>query len=143
MPRGRQLDLRGQRPIRRRGHGRKHDERALRRLRNGDVCNPAAESVAFPSMRMARGVVALLAVPVFAAAAFADDVPIDIPTDAPVIPNRAGTPNKPQGVVIKVKGKITIPEAYDPPLVDTIDVRFPKAGSFNGGKFPKCTETVL
>jgi hypothetical protein len=94
-------------------------------------------------MRLTRVLAALVVLPIGATAAFADSVPIDIQIDATVIPNKAGTPKKPQGVVVKVKGKIGIPEAYDPPLVDTIDVWFPKAGNFNGGKFPKCTETVL
>src|SRR4051795_3450747 len=94
-------------------------------------------------MRPLRAVAALLVLPLGAAAAGAAEVPIEIQIDARVIPNKAGTPKKPQGVVIKVKGTIGIPDAYDPPLVDTVDVWFPKAGNFNGGKFPKCSQNVL
>lgn len=87
--------------------------------------------------------VASIAVLGVAAAVAVADIPLAIHINAQVTPNKAGTPKNPQGVVISVKGTIDVPEAYDPPLVDTIDVWFPKAGIFNGGKFPKCSQATL
>lgn len=95
---------------------------------------------------MTRGVLTTALVVAATAAAVAvaqEELPIDIHIDATVIPNKAGTKKKPQGVVIKVKGTIDMPEAFDPPLVDTVDVWFPRSGLYNGGKFPACTQNTL
>jgi len=70
-------------------------------------------------------------------------VPITLHVTATVTPSKAGTKAHPQGVHIKVKGTIDMPEAYDPPLVDTIDVWFPNAGVYNGAKFPSCSQSTL
>lgn len=69
--------------------------------------------------------------------------PIRIEVEATVTPNKAGTPARPQGVKIDVHAKIFVPEAFDPPLVQTVDVWFPKGGVYNGAKFPKCDEGTL
>jgi hypothetical protein len=69
--------------------------------------------------------------------------PITVTVDAQVSPNKAGTKQKPQGVKLDVTVFFHIPEAYDPPLVDRVTVLFPKGGLYNGGKFPRCSESVL
>jgi hypothetical protein len=79
-----------------------------------------------------------------AALAFAQDtVPIEIRVDAKVVPNKAGSATHPQAVRIESHAYITIPEGYEPPLVDTVDVWFPKGGLYNGHKYPKCSQNVL
>jgi hypothetical protein len=86
----------------------------------------------------AAGALAALAV-----AQSGDMVPIKITATAKVTPNTAGTPRHPRGVRIDVKADIHIPSDYDPPLVQTVDVWFPKGGLYNGGKFPACSERVM
>lgn len=79
-----------------------------------------------------------------AAFAFAQDVvPIRVTVTTRVTPNRAGTPKHPQGVRIYAKANISIPSDYDPPLVQHVDVWFPKGGLYNGAKFPVCNERLL
>jgi hypothetical protein len=90
----------------------------------------------------ATGLIAALAA--LAALAVAQDtVPIELSIDAKVVPNKAGTAKHPQAVRIESHAYITIPEGYDPPLVDTVDVWFPKGGLYNGHKYPKCSQNVL
>jgi hypothetical protein len=69
--------------------------------------------------------------------------PITMTVDATVSPNKAGTKKRPQGVKLAFTAKFSIPEAYDPPLVDKVTVLFPKGGLYNGAKFPKCSESTL
>jgi hypothetical protein len=70
-------------------------------------------------------------------------IPIKITATAKVIPNKAGTPSHPQGVRVDVTAHIQIPPDYDPPLVQSVDVWFPRAGVYNGGKFPSCSQNTL
>lgn len=72
-----------------------------------------------------------------------EPVPITISATVRVSPNRAGTPKHPQGVVIDARAHIDIARDYDPPLVQTVDVWFPKAGIYNGAKFPRCDGRTL
>jgi hypothetical protein len=72
-----------------------------------------------------------------------ETVPIQLSVDAKVTPNKAGSTAHPQGVRIDVRAHIKIPEAYDPPLVDSVDVWFPMGGRYNGARYPTCTENVL
>jgi hypothetical protein len=90
-------------------------------------------------------VVALAATGALAALAFGqgDVVPIKISATVKVTPNKAGTPRHPQGVKIDARANIDIPSDYDPPLAQTVDVWLPKAGNFNGGKFPTCGAAQL
>ncbi|WCB92203.1 hypothetical protein DSM104299_00893 [Baekduia alba] len=90
-------------------------------------------------------VVALAAAGALAAIAFGqgDIVPIKISATVKVTPNKAGTPRHPQGVRIDARANISIPDDYDPPLVQTVDIWFPKAGNYNGGKFPTCGEAAM
>jgi hypothetical protein len=79
-----------------------------------------------------------------AALAFGQEVvPIKITAKARVTPNKAGTPSHPQGVKISVDARIQIPRDFDPPLVQTVDVWFPKGGLYNGHKWPTCSPAVM
>lgn len=69
--------------------------------------------------------------------------PITMTVDATVTPSKAGTKQRPQGVRLAFTAKFSIPEAYDPPLVDQVTVLFPKGGLYNGAKFPKCSVSTL
>ena len=82
-------------------------------------------------------------VAVAAVALAQDTVPIELQVDARVVPNKAGTAKHPQAVRIESHAYIKIPEGYDPPLVDTVEVWFPKGGLYNGHKYPKCSHNVL
>jgi hypothetical protein len=95
-------------------------------------------------LRVGIAVLAAAAVLGVAALAFGQDVvPISITAKVKVTPNKAGTPKHPQGVVVDTRVTIKIPHDYDPPLVDTVDVWFPKGGLYNGAKWPTCSEATL
>jgi hypothetical protein len=82
-------------------------------------------------------------VAVAAVALAQDTVPIELHVDARVVPNKAGTAKHPQAVRIESHAYVKIPEGYDPPLVDTVEVWFPKGGLYNGHKYPKCAQNLL
>jgi hypothetical protein len=94
--------------------------------------------------RALAGLVAAVAVLAVAALAFGQDVvPIKISAIVKVTPNKAGTPAHPQGVRIDVQARIDIPHDFDPPLVQTVDVWFPKGGLYNGQKYPTCSFSLM
>ena len=78
-----------------------------------------------------------------AGAALADSPPITVTVYPKVTPNTAGTPAHPQGVHLDVRIKIGIPEDYTPPLVQTIDVWFPRGGRFNPDHYPTCSVRTM
>jgi hypothetical protein len=85
---------------------------------------------------------ALAAVLLLFAAAIAlaqSSPPITVKVYPKVIPNAAGTPAHPQGVRLDVRIAIGIPINYEPPLVNEIDVWFPRGGLYNGDKYPTCS----
>lgn len=87
---------------------------------------------------------ATAAVAASAAVALAQDaVPIRLSAHVTVTPNKAGTPRHPQGVRIRADAKVDIPRDVDPPLVQSVDVWFPKDGNYNGRKWPTCSEAAL
>lgn len=87
---------------------------------------------------------AVTAVAASAAVALADDpVPIHISAHVTVSPNKAGTPRHPQGVRVHADAKVDIPHDVDPPLVQSVDVWFPKDGNYNGRKWPTCSEAAM
>jgi hypothetical protein len=94
-----------------------------------------------------RGLAALGATAVAAgsaAVAFGDDpVPIKLTAHVVVSPNKAGTPRHPQGVRITADARVDIPHDIEPPLVQSVDVWFPKDGNYNGGKWPTCSEAGM
>jgi hypothetical protein len=69
--------------------------------------------------------------------------PITVKVYPKVTPNVAGTPARPQGVHLDVRIKIGIPADYNPPLVNEIDVWFPRGGLFNGDKYPTCSVRTM
>jgi hypothetical protein len=69
--------------------------------------------------------------------------PITVTVHPRVTPNRAGTPTQPQGVHLDVRIRIGIPVNYEPPLVDEIDVWFPRGGLYNGSRYPTCSVRAL
>jgi hypothetical protein len=94
--------------------------------------------------RLRVSLLTALGVLVIAAVAFAQSSPpITITVHPKVIPNKAGTPAHPQGVKIDVRIDIGVPLTYEPPLVDTVDVLFPRGGLYNGAKYPSCSEATL
>jgi hypothetical protein len=82
--------------------------------------------------------VVLLALPVAVALAQSSP-PITVTVFPKVTPSQAGTPSHPQGVHLDVRIKIGIPVGYTPPLVQAIDVWFPRGGRYNGALFPRCS----
>jgi hypothetical protein len=80
---------------------------------------------------------ALLAVPSVA------QTPIEIDVDAKVIPNKAGTPSNPQPVTIKVHAELVSELGYERPIMTGGRVLFPRAGTWNGAKHPKCDLNAL
>ena len=69
--------------------------------------------------------------------------PITVTVYPKVTPNTAGTPTHPQGVRLDVRIKIGIPQNYEPPLVNEIDVWFPRGGLYNGDKYPTCSARTM
>jgi hypothetical protein len=101
-------------------------------------------SISSRRRRVLAGLIAVVAGLLATALAFCQGVvPIKITAQVKVTPNKAGTPAHPQGVKVDVRAKIDIPYDYDPPLVQTVDVWFPRAGNFNGGKFPTCSGALM
>jgi hypothetical protein len=95
-------------------------------------------------LRVGIAVLAVAAALGVAALAFGQDVvPISITAKVTVTPNKAGTPKHPQGVVVDTRVTVKIPHDYDPPLVNTVDVWFPKGGLYNGAKWPTCSAATL
>lgn len=96
---------------------------------------------------MRRLAVAGLAVVVVAAGAAvaiaqSSDTP-QITAKPTVTPNKAGTPKHPQPVKLDVKISFSTPPSGAQPIVQSIDVMFPKGSRYNGGKYPKCSEQTL
>jgi hypothetical protein len=77
-------------------------------------------------------------------AAVAQDPPTKLTVDPPkVVPNKAGTPSKPQGVSLTVSMHWDTPEDAERPIVQTFDVLFPQGSKYNGDKFPSCSQTTM
>jgi hypothetical protein len=89
---------------------------------------------------LAAAAATLLAVPALAGM---QPTPIEIDVDARVIPNKAGTPQNPQPVKIKVHAELVSELGYERPIVTGGRLLFPRAGNWNGGKHPKCALNVL
>jgi hypothetical protein len=74
------------------------------------------------------------------------DTPANLTTftaKARVVPNRAGTPQNPQGVVIHSSARVTTEPGYEPPIFQRGYALFPRAGNYNGDDFPKCSKRTL
>jgi len=66
-----------------------------------------------------------------------------ITVDAKVIPNKAGTKRKPQGVKLTGKIRWESEAGIEPPIVTAFDILISKGGVFNGGKYPKCAQSKI
>lgn len=74
------------------------------------------------------------------------DTPADLTTftaKARVVPNRAGTPQDPQGVVIHASARVTTKPGYERPIFQRGYALFPRAGNYNGDDFPRCSKRTL
>lgn len=60
-----------------------------------------------------------------------------------VTPNRAGTPKKPQGAVVRVKAEAFTEPGYERPIFLSGHALFPRAGNYNGDDFPRCSKRSL
>ncbi|MCW2992923.1 MAG: hypothetical protein JWQ18_418 [Conexibacter sp.] len=92
------------------------------------------------------GIVVVIAAAALGVAALAfgqDVVPIKIAAKVKVTPDKAGTPAHPQGVRVDARITVDIPHDIDPPLVQSVDVWFPKGGLYNGAKWPTCNLQAL
>jgi hypothetical protein len=94
-------------------------------------------------MRRSLALVGILLLVPVALAAAQSSPPITVTVYPKVVPNKAGTPAHPQGVRLSVQIKIGIPVNYEPPLLNEVDVWFPRGGLYNGGRFPTCSERRL
>ncbi len=66
-----------------------------------------------------------------------------ITVDAKVTPNKAGTPSKPQGVKLSGTIRWESEAGIEPPIVTAFDILISKGGIFNGGKYPKCAQSLV
>jgi len=60
-----------------------------------------------------------------------------------VTPNRAGTPKKPQGAVVRVRADAFTEPGYERPIFQSGYALFPRAGNYNGDDFPRCYKRTL
>lgn len=84
--------------------------------------------------------VAALALPSVAQSPSSETV---IEGTAKVIPNRAGTPQDPQGVKIKFSGRVITPPGIEKPVITRGYALLPDVGEYNGDDYPKCTKRIL
>jgi hypothetical protein len=62
---------------------------------------------------------------------------------ARVVPNRAGTPQDPQGVVIYGSARAVTAPGYERPIFQGGYALLPRAGNYNGDDFPRCSKRTL
>jgi hypothetical protein len=65
-----------------------------------------------------------------------------VTVDSKVTPNRAGTPQKPQGVKLTGTIRWSSEEGIEPPIITAFDILIAKGGLYNGGKYAKCSAAV-
>jgi hypothetical protein len=65
-----------------------------------------------------------------------------VTVDSKVTPNRAGTPQKPQGVTLSGTIRWSSEEGVEPPIITAFDILIAKGGLYNGGKYAKCSAAV-
>jgi hypothetical protein len=81
---------------------------------------------------------------VFVAAALAQEqAGTEVTVKTTVTPNKAGTKKHPQGVKLGFKVKWTSDEGVEPPVITAATVLLPKAGYYNGGKYPSCSASTM
>ena len=60
-----------------------------------------------------------------------------------VTPDKAGTPSRPRGVEVDIRGTITTTDGTAPLMPQAVDVWLPKGWVYNGAKHPACTLAKL
>jgi hypothetical protein len=91
----------------------------------------------------------LLAVAVAVAAvavvpAMAQDVPdTRIVSTTKATPDKAGTPEDPQGLSITASARLIVEPGFDPPVVTGIDILVGKGLVWNGDRYAKCSKRTL
>lgn len=97
--------------------------------------------------RWSRGLVALgaaLAAGVVAAVALGQEGgPIQMTATFKVWSDKAGTPSRPQGVVINASGMVDVPPDTAMAVVRSFDVWLPKGWVYKGAKHPVCALATL
>jgi hypothetical protein len=88
---------------------------------------------------LAVGALALIVV----AVAVAQNPNTIVSSTTTVSPNKAGTKKKPQGVKLIYKATYTTSADVEHPIITGGSVLFPKGALYNGGKYPKCSESTL
>jgi hypothetical protein len=74
------------------------------------------------------------------------DTPPELTTftaKARVTPNRAGTPDDPQGVIIRSQARATTAPGYERPIFQGGYALFSRSGNYNGDDFPRCPKRTL
>jgi hypothetical protein len=95
-----------------------------------------------------RKLVALLAVvmtvgAIAAVPSFAQNVKTIVEANAQISPNKAGTKKNPQGVKLSGTVRWTSEAGVEPPIITAATAYIGKGGSYNGGKYPKCSKRTL
>ena len=95
-----------------------------------------------------RKLVALLAVVmtvgmIAAVPSFAQQPQTQVEANATVTPKNAGTKSNPQGVKLSGTVKWTSEAGVEPPIVTAATAYIGKGGTYNGGKYPKCSKKTL
>jgi hypothetical protein len=95
-----------------------------------------------------RKLVALLAVvmtvgAIAAAPSVAQQPQTQVEANAQISPNKAGTKKNPQGVKLSGTVKWTSEAGVEPPIITAATAYIGKGGSYNGGKYPKCSKATL
>jgi hypothetical protein len=82
---------------------------------------------------------AIVAVPVLA-----QELPVTrIVSSARATPDKAGTPQHPQGVSIAAKAELITPRDVDPPIVSRVEILVGKGLVWNEGRYATCSKQVL
>ena len=103
-----------------------------------------ASLIVFTRTKALLALCAALAAGVLAAVALGQEVvPTGITATVKVMPDKAGTPSRPRGVVIDVRGTIEAPGEFAPPMPSSVDVWFPKGWLYNGAKYPTCALATM
>jgi hypothetical protein len=66
-----------------------------------------------------------------------------VEANAQVSPNKAGTKSNPQGVKLSGTVKWTTEGGFEPPIITAATAYIGKGGTYNGGKYPKCSKATL
>ena len=88
-------------------------------------------------------VLAVLAVGAASAAAQEERPRTAVTARMAVTPNAAGTPARPQGVVVRGSVQVVTEPGFDPLIITGEDILFGEGFSYNGDRYPRCLRVVL